>query len=861
MSARLSRALLLVSLSLVASPVSAQPEAAGRKPSGQPPEGLRPAASIRHPDGQLPTDVVLYPRSKIPRPVWLAYEGFQPRVLPDSKSAPANPSAKFSFMEPFYFADTRNEEDYHLLVTVGPNNKVKDYVGWVPGRYLARESAIKTQDTLITLKALVVNKRASLAQFDQLLIRSRPSKDAPGKDEPQRLYTTLFVYAQADGHVLVGDEPSFLPARTEDATRVVLGWLPQERTEIWNTREAAEWDHEATLEPKDRPRLAINSPPSAGPKRRTIPGRIYASPEQALKGLTDPSVAALFEEQDFEPDSKLGYKVSPELPDDAPRFPVLRTVPGARHPRAGDLFEVGGIGGLVDAQGKVLLTAGQVKRWQDRLKALQDQVTRTDILFVIDDTESMEKWFGAAAATVRKITDLANRESHRQVRVAVTFYNDVTEQSKREKRPPVQAAVLQDARNKGLEIAQMLEERQRKKDVRGGGDPHEMVFRGIVEGIDKANFHPQARKLVVVIGDCGDLTASKKRKQEDPEYANYTKKYNVQEIVERLVPDNLEKDAPIEFYAVQVIDPADNVAAGDFQTQMNEIKKQYGERLLERKKKQLAEKFNPSAFRVTAGYFDPAAAGGTSVVDALNGQYERLAQEVRAMEDQMKRARRGQWLTTKFTPEVEQQIDRQLSELSGGKVNLDTLRRSGGLQLFQVGYVYQNNSAALPQLRKRLLLHAGELKQLVNLLNDLAAEGTQELPREVVAGFIEKQANTDDRNDPDRLKNKSLKDLLKNSNGLNFKHSLMTKKLAELRDKDAMLDDTEYWALLHVRDLLVDVRDGQVRQYKAREGMRAGLTWTEYLPHGDPVRKQRGFKMSDRDALLWYYIDYEKEWP
>jgi len=808
---------------------------------------------VRHPDGPLPTEL------KNPQKVWLAYEGFEPRVLPDMKSDPATGAGKVAFMQAFYTADRRNEEDFHLLVKRGEGDKIEKYVGWVPGRYLTRNEAQTDPDSGIILKALVVNKLESLGNLNQLMIRSAPRKDIAGKDEPYRLYTTLYVYGKGDGYVLVGDEPSFNARRDEDAARAVLGWLPTDRVEIWNTREAVEWDHESTLEPRDRPRDVINAPPSKDLPRRSVPGRIYASRELAQQGLGDLSVKALFEEQ-FAKDEKLSYLVSPELPPDAPRFPVLRRVANARHPIGGELFEVGGIGGLVDSQGRPLLSSGQVRQLQNLLNAIKEQQTRTDILFVIDDTESMDRWFGVVASTVRKITDLANQDPQRQVRVAVTFYNDVTEASQRENRPPVNPAPLQDARNKGLEIAQMLEKRQREKDIRGGGDPHEMVFRGIIEGIDKANFWPQARKLVVVIGDCGDISAAKRRREQD---AEYVKTYSVPAIVERLVPSNLDREAPIEFYAIQVIDPADSDAAGDFQTQMKEIVKQSGDRLRERKKKQLGDKFKEEQFQSPAGYFDPTANRTTSVQSALDGQYARLAQQARDIEDQMKRLGRGQWLTTRLTPDLERQIDRQLASIPGVKVTLDDLRRSSGLQLFQIGYVYENNAGKLPQLRQRVLLNGGELQELISKLRLLDQRGGKEPSlRELVIAVIEKQANTDDRNDPERLKNLSLGGLIKLGGGLKFRSSPMNKKLYELKDKEGSLNDSEYWALVHKYHLLVDLERGEFFKYEARERKSsAGPPVLEYIRHGDRIAKQRGFKMTDKDANVWYYVDYNKEWP
>ena len=38
-------------------------------------------------------------------------------------------------------AATRNEQDFHLLVTSKDGKTIKDYVGWAPGRYLVKNVA------------------------------------------------------------------------------------------------------------------------------------------------------------------------------------------------------------------------------------------------------------------------------------------------------------------------------------------------------------------------------------------------------------------------------------------------------------------------------------------------------------------------------------------------------------------------------------------------------------------------------------------------------------------------------------------------------------------------------------------------
>jgi hypothetical protein len=816
------------------------------------------ATDVKHPDGKLPTDILQVGRR--PQLVWVAYEKFRPRIRPELKSKLTARKWAIPFMKPFFVASmhqVKSEGYSYLLATSEDGEKVKDYVGWVPGRYLVpRPEAVIDPDTGIVKKALIVNTLESLGtKLNEVMIRHAPQPRAVGKDEPQRLYTTLFVYGEADNYVLVGEATSFNSRKDEDARKVVLGWLPRHKIAIWNTREALEWDYPSTLEPKDRPRSMLKFPyylnkvkRPLGPARRTVVGRIYATPAKARAGLKDDSDKGIFEEELIH-DDKLGYDVSRPLDPDMPRFPVLqRSV--AHHPVAGDLFEVGGIGGLCDAKGRLLLGSHEVKKLQEVLGLLRNQASQTDILFVIDDTESMDTWFPVVARTVRAITSAARKDG-RRVRVAVSFYNDVTKGSKK---PPVSASPLRDVRTSGERIAQAVEKHERGF----GGDPHEMVFRGIIEGIDAAKFSSRARKLVVVIGDCGDISASKGRVKSDKEYM---KRYRLEGILDRLVPTNLASEAPIEFYAVQVIDPTDNVAAGDFKKQMQQIVEEYGKRLRARKRKLLGKAFDPKSFRAPAGYFNRVENRATSVEGVLAAQYSRLLAEARILEEMLGRLQKGQWERTRLTPEMEQMINRDLAR-RGLKVTLEELRNSGGLQLFQPGYVWERTRTGQPLVRKRVFINGEELRELVLFLGQLdTRSGADTSLAELLAGIIEKQANTGDRNDPERLKRLSIRDVLKQATGLAFRNSLMRKTYDDLKGKRGELQDSEYFKLLHSRDLLKDVLEGKTFQYERVKRKRAGLLIDDYERKGKPREQERGFTIGNDKAVRWYYLDYEKEWP
>src|SRR5262249_10857977 len=113
---------------------------------------------------------------------------------------------------------------------------------------------------------------------------------------------------------------------------------------------------------------------------------------------------------------------------------------------------------------------------------------------------SMEEAGEVVAKTFREFLRAIPRTG-RKVRIAITCYRDVaTLEDDPDKE--VEATPLADFDSKRVDrIARELLDRKSYKD---GGDPPELVFYGLKKGIRTADFSTHSRKLVVLIGDCGN---------------------------------------------------------------------------------------------------------------------------------------------------------------------------------------------------------------------------------------------------------------------------------------------------------------------------------------------------------------------
>ncbi|MBX9581578.1 MAG: hypothetical protein K2X87_14855, partial [Gemmataceae bacterium] len=674
------------------------------------------AAAVRHPDHpDTPIEqVVKGPATDAagnPRRARVTARGAEPVELPPDPRKPNQPVVKVPRLRPVEFAETffvgADTQDHYLLLKLGAGNAITEYAGWVQrDRVLTRSEAVFDQDSLIYRKAMIINTRdmiGAAAKDGGLPIRHAPDATTPSVDEPLRLFGVYFVYGEAadaggQAHVLLGGLPAFDPDPDPKAERhvrkVVFGWVPRDRVCPWNTREAVEWDWRPTL--KDDalravldPAKRVNMRPFSAappPPRRAAPGRIYSTPDDARRALRgeEPAQPVLMEEQL----DAAGEAREPGFAD--MRFPVLDwdakahgPQDGFTHPAAGRLYRVGVLGGFRSIGGGKGPDPRQIQKLLAELARLEKELTVTEVLFVVDDTQSIAPWFIDIANTFKQLKAAAAAGKAKNVRIGLVFYNDVT---------PTNAVPVKPWRPKGkagddrvlwpldqygdemireLDVTDETRNLPRDKQVSNhkytdGVDRREMVFRGIREAVALAKFSPVARKLVVVIGDDGD------RDPGDPKFKEYQATYNPAKLVEDLVPPADAGHSAVEFYAVQVVNPADRDQLA-FRDQMTEVVNLY-------KAEAQAAGYPPRAQLVTATQADALAARVRKAFEETEGDVEtsRVALE---------RLRRGQWKSTVFTPEMEKIIRKRLEALNDPDLTFDRLRQLDGFQLFEIGYV------------------------------------------------------------------------------------------------------------------------------------------------------------------------------
>ncbi len=286
-------------------------------------------------------------------------------------------------------------EVWYLLVSLEDETgnsaevHVKDYLGWIPGQYVPlQREALRDPATGVHLKAFAHVPLAELqeAQSEILLRMAVPARIRPfDRNAPQtqelRVFNFYFVMAQT-GDNLERDWV-FLATQYEigqgefGAEAVAVGWVELKYFQLWTTREAIQW--------------------STAPNRPFRPGKIWPTPEEAMAaGPADDkhSDAYLFRE----PVDQRASPV-PQLPE-WPRFPILhwaqaekyRTEIRNQYP-GWKLLKVCVPGGLVNKDGIPIASAQEINPLKSRLSIVQQPLQTLELMFVIDDTESMEDLF------------------------------------------------------------------------------------------------------------------------------------------------------------------------------------------------------------------------------------------------------------------------------------------------------------------------------------------------------------------------------------------------------------------------------------------------------------------------------------
>ncbi|MGF1580676.1 MAG: vWA domain-containing protein [Gemmataceae bacterium] len=846
-----------------------------------------------------PTKIISNPKTGQPWKVWVAYEGLYPTV--DILGSQETPGAEsFQFLQVGYVAIDHGGS-FFLVQKQPTNNDIAYKYGWVKKSHVIYDNiAQRNEVSTIYRKAMIVNTqdalrakreqnllsidhvkdiqvgkitdefRSELFEVSKKLRPTTPFKlsekavvyeredegwliiDSVNKhrlivkqqkdglelydsflqavvyDAPMlkgnvrtryQIFNVFFVYAETDDFVLLGSSPVL-----GEPKKTIQGWVPRQRVSLWETRLALEWDRESTVR-----------------KIRQEPGKIWKTEDDAYAWVRSrkPTPKPVFQEK-FRDGASI-----PFFYDDM-RFPILewqssRKVDG----RTGnEILRVGWVGGYAAGR-KRRVSTEQIREFRRQLEDAQNRLRKLDVIFVIDATYSMKPFVQETASIVKKMLNVVTKKTRdnkeRELRVAVTFYKDSENQSIDK---AVQANGFQRLSRESID---KFTDKILKHRVSGGGkNPLEQVFLGVEKAINKAFVAPDALGLVILIGDAGDRTpVSEQRKRMD-------------RIVRKLVPPQIQGTnfvrAPIGFYAVQL--EKDQSPRLDrsiaFERQVGElvkkINKQYQTRY--RRKNGVPE----IATRTTAKDLSEFKA-------RIEGRFSELNAKIDLISAEIDKLRRGEWHT-----DISAATSDYLKSIG---VPYDLVKGLEGGQIYEEGFLWkENKDRTAPQVRSKVLLSRGDLKEIIDVLDTLVGENSpvrvnnfHELAKKEVlklAGEVEPSQfsiqNAFDRKLLNRLQVKLEKtELVRKRDGLEFSSPLLTRTPEQLKNPDrAWIEDLKL-RLEKLRDIYQGQKsDWRLRAVKGRRFRKPVFTTrTEHRRH---------FTIPGSD-IKWYWIDVIEEMP
>ena len=756
--------------------------------------------------------------------------------------------------------EAQTDAVYWLICTVKNNNTDIDIIyGWINTNWILSATKAMTVDegNPISRKALIINSSEWVKKNgNKLPVPLLGFLEDSEKKEPIRFFNIMFVYKDITSkdpkigqQLLVGFDP--LIANNLLAGKTLAGWLPVENLCLWNTREAIQWND--GNKQKD----------TVDDQKRKNKGHIFRTKEDLITFCNDKS-----EDNKKDPKGLLaseiidndGFSVPWRI--DQPRYPKL-SLPKEEIDLGtgfGKLYKVGFIGSFKNDKGD-FIDSDKMEEYRNLADMIKKHLEETYILFVIDDTSSMEKAFNdivpKCIENVIKTVKDANK-----VKVAVCFYNDFNNAALKIIPGSTLDSTVQfhnwEPLTKGLgsPIVEML----KKHPTQNGGDRLEQPIHGLLRGLEKASekIPKHSRKVVFVIGDNGNHVKDN---------LGQNLENDSKLIAKLLTPVN---SSPWDFLPIQVPHPDGGEAAKVdedyklYETQMNNI-----HALVKIRREESLKNINDLDLKAQ---IKPQDIGKTinvrsydDMLTELNKRTNLYEEKKQTIESELNGIIRGN-----FPPGS--QFSSEVSEaLSNEKIDVSLLK-SNGTQLFQEGWVSEldGDSVAKQQIKKMLLMEKLVFDGIITILDSFNGIIKNYSPERVAKGIAKGQTG-----DPFGTIEESLASL----EGVSFKSNLLEyyKKQADINKNNQngapipqpnpkqIQENILRLSLMY--NIFKNLADDTKSVYKIINQANPGGGITQvWAKDGESIPAPRFFRLkgslSNEGAdLKFIWLDYDKEFP
>lgn len=774
-------------------------------------------------------------------------DGIKPLKSPGKDSEPSG-APPMKFCEKIFQAIAgpiqKDDKQYYLACRYEGDNKLVIH-GWIPDDSILFNFDAKVSDgTGITRKALIINsKEWIINNGNKLPVPLKGFLEESGKNQPIRFFNIMFVYKELfskdpEKHqFLLGFDPSI--PKAINAPDILAGWVPAKALCQWNTRQAIQWND-------DNKKAGVVDP-------RTSIGKIFKT-DKDLEAFTNQ-----LQNEKIEPLGLLGSEIVDKTTGfsipwgiDQPRYPILELTPNQRAlnlGKFGQVLKIGMIGNFQKSDG-TFVNAQEVSNERERGRNIKEGMEQTYILFVIDDTSSMDAAFNKIVPeciknVIKTVKDL------NKVKVAVCFYNDFNNKSPRKSLDETVKFHEWVPLSLGLKspVIKMLEEHKTKD----GGDPLEQPIHGLLHGLTKASVEPPSwsRKVVFVIGDMGNHLKGN---------LDQNIEKDSQKIAELLTPVN---NSPWEFLPLQVPHArGEDVALKDPDYKLYKKQMDYIAELFRIRREKAVEniadiKLETKVSTITLQNYD-------NLLSELNKRTNLYEEKKVKIIIQLENLVRGTFVPgSKFSNEV-------LEAFNAENVNVKLLSE-GGYQIFEEGWVTQLDGEERPkaQIKTMLFMERSAFNDIAKILK-IVVKNWKTNDLEIVTNAVIK-ALTGDRDNFKDLNEveKAIKGIMFNSQLLKllFDKGLKGNLKNVLLGPKALADNM--LRLSYLKELSEDIGNNQISEY---EIIQIILENNFKVPAyarviGTTRNQQRFFKPigsnsnDDKTKLEFIWLDNDKEFP
>jgi hypothetical protein len=384
------------------------------------------------------------------------------------------------WLESFYICDRISISSQHYLqlakVDLDSHYEITEIVGWIDeGHCLDRREALRTEHSIFE-KAVIINRWEDSG--GETTLEATPAFAGPGEAFKQKtklgLFSFYYIFAKQRSsddqeYVLLGHTSRiFSPAQADE---VLIGWVPKNRIVEWNTRQGIQYD-KSNLD------------------MRGEPVRIFANERDSRLDIKGKTVLPIAVEDTSIKSWEYHWQ----------RFPCFDQHSVMVSGEMASMMHIGYIGDRIEvdnSESSKRLSASDVSDLKKRLADLGKDVRKVDIVFVVDATGTMKRYFHSTRNAVLQIMqDLQDDfdpvdPKRPEFRFGVCFYRDY------DYGPDL--FDWQPLTNKTEIVQRFLDHGE----TLSRGDLNEAVFAGILEAVDKADFDDGFR-AVVLLGDMGN---------------------------------------------------------------------------------------------------------------------------------------------------------------------------------------------------------------------------------------------------------------------------------------------------------------------------------------------------------------------